>query len=313
MIYLFTWNSDYLVMENVLNWKNQFIEKYGDFNLVHLKDISEMEFDTYSQHILSSSFLWEKKLIIIDLNNELQDETVDFFYKVLDKIPESNILLFNYPNPDKRQRLYKELEKVSEKKEYNSESENKIINIINQKFKNKISTSWLDLLIKYKSGNLDKVISELQKLLILKDYIDENDILNNIIPELEESIFLLIDDLLNNNVIYALKKIDIILSNINIYAFYNNLLANLRTSLYIIKLKQEKANTNSITQILSLWTRSFLVNKNYKISYNRFKKLYISLVNLDKKMKSWKLIWTEEKDFRFELEKCLLKINYYSI
>jgi len=44
-------------MENVLNWKNQFIEKYGDFNLVHLKNINEMEFDTYSQHILSSSFL----------------------------------------------------------------------------------------------------------------------------------------------------------------------------------------------------------------------------------------------------------------
>lgn len=307
MIYLFTWNSDYLVMENVLNWKNQFIEKYSDFNLVHLKNISEMEFDTYSQHILSSSFLWDKKLVIIDLNNDLQEEVVDFLYKVLDKIPDSNILLFNYPSPDKRQKLYKELEKISEIKEYNAESENEVINVINNKFRNKISTSWLNLLIKYKSWNLNKIISELQKLLILKDYIDENDVLNNIIPELEENIFLLIDDLLNNNIISALKKIDIILNDTNIYAFYNNLLANLRTSIYIIKLKQEKVNSSNISPILSLWSRAFLINKNYKISYNRFKLLYIDLINLDKKMKSWKLIWTEEKDFRFELEKCLLK------
>lgn len=307
MIYLFTWNSDYLVMENVLNWKNQFIEKYGDFNLVHLKNINEMEFDTYSQHILSSSFLWEKKLVIIDLNSDLQEEVVEFLYKILDKIPDSNILLFNYPSPDKRQKLYKELEKISEIKEYNATSENEVINVINNKFRNKISTSWLNLLIKYKSWNLNKIISELQKLLILKDYIDENDVVNNIIPELEENIFLLIDDLLNNNIISALKKIDIILNDTNIYAFYNNLLANLRTSIYIIKLKQEKINSNNISQILSLWSRAFLINKNYKISYNRFKLLYIDLINLDKKMKSWKLIWTEEKDFRFELEKCLLK------
>lgn len=307
MIYLFTWNSDYLVMENVLNWKNQFIEKYGDFNLIHLKNINEMEFDTYSQHILSSSFLWEKKLVIIDLNNDLQEEVVEFLYKILDKIPNSNILLFNYPSPDKRQKIYKELEKISEIKEYNATSENEVINVINNKFRNKISTSWLNLLIKYKSWNLNKIISELQKLLILKDYIDENDVVNNIIPELEENIFLLIDDLLNNNIISALKKIDIILNDTNIYAFYNNLLANLRTSIYIIKFKQEKVNSNNISQILSLWSRAFLINKNYKISYNRFKLLYIDLINLDKKMKSWKLIWTEEKDFRFELEKCLLK------
>ncbi|MDD3144662.1 MAG: hypothetical protein PHV23_00965 [Candidatus Gracilibacteria bacterium] len=307
MIYLFTGNSDYLVMENVLNWKNQFIEKYGDFNLIHLKNINEMEFDTYSQHILSSSFLGEKKLVIIDLNNDLQEEVVEFLYKILDKIPNSNILLFNYPSPDKRQKIYKELEKISEIKEYNATSENEVINVINNKFRNKISTSGLNLLIKYKSGNLNKIISELQKLLILKDYIDENDVVNNIIPELEENIFLLIDDLLNNNIISALKKIDIILNDTNIYAFYNNLLANLRTSIYIIKFKQEKVNSNNISQILSLGSRAFLINKNYKISYNRFKLLYIDLINLDKKMKSGKLIGTEEKDFRFELEKCLLK------
>ena len=53
--------------------------------------------------------------------------------------------------------------------------------------------------------------------------------------------------------------------------------------------------------------RAFLVNKNYKISHKKLENLYISLVNLDKKMKGWKLMGTEEKDFRFEVEKCILE------
>ncbi|NCO31339.1 hypothetical protein GW891_00450 [bacterium] len=80
-------------------------------------------------------------MVIIDLNNYLQEEVVEFLYKILDKIPDSNILLFNYPSPDKRQKIYKELEKISEIKEYNATSENEVINVINNKFRNKISTS----------------------------------------------------------------------------------------------------------------------------------------------------------------------------
>jgi len=80
-------------------------------------------------------------LVIIDLNNYLQEEVVEFLYKILDKIHDSNILLFNYSSPDNRQKIYKELEKISEIKEYNATSENEVINVINNKFRNKISTS----------------------------------------------------------------------------------------------------------------------------------------------------------------------------
>jgi hypothetical protein len=49
-----------------------------------------------------------------------------------------------------------------------------------------------------------------------------------------------------------------------------------------------------------------LINKNYKINHNKLIKLYTNLVNIDKKMKSWKLNGTEESDFKFELERVLL-------
>jgi len=61
-----------------------------------------------------------------------------------------------------------------------------------------------------------------------------------------------IDDILNKNIVSALSKIKIILSDTNVYAFYNNLLANLRTSVYISKLKFLKTPTIEISNALNL-------------------------------------------------------------
>jgi DNA polymerase III delta subunit len=58
---------------------------------------------------------------------------------------------------------------------------------------------------------MTKINSEIEKLLINFDYINTKEIIENIAPELEESIFQIIDDILNCNIINAIKKIDIIL------------------------------------------------------------------------------------------------------
>jgi hypothetical protein len=42
----------------------------------------------------------------------LDEELSEFFVKNLQKIPENNIVLFAFTNPDKRSKLYKELEKI---------------------------------------------------------------------------------------------------------------------------------------------------------------------------------------------------------
>ena len=80
---------------------------------------------------------------------------------------------------------------------------------------------------------------------ITKDFITKIDIEENIVPELEESIFQIIDLVLNKQIPEAVDKINIILNETNIFAFYNNLLSNLRTSLFILELKQEKKTHQS--------------------------------------------------------------------
>jgi DNA polymerase III delta subunit len=106
------------------------------------------------------------------------------------------------------------------------------------------------------------------------------------VPELEENIFQIIDDILNKQINNSIKKINIILNEINIYALYNNLLANLRTSVYIFKLKKLNKSVSEISKTLNLGNKTFLINKKYKINYNEIQRLYINLVNIDKKMKS---------------------------
>ena len=307
MLYFFTWNSDFLVKEQVKAWKERFISKFWEFNLVHIKNIENTDNNFLIENITSTSFLSEKKLVIIDLDEKISDEKQMFFIKLLDKIPDDNIILFNTINPDKRTKLYKELKKQSEFKEYNTKDDSDLHSIISKKYWNKISSSWINTIIKYKSWNLNKIISEINKLLITFDKLDNKEIIENISPELEESIFQVIDDILNNNTVQALKKIDIILNDTSIYAFYNNLIANLRTSVYISKLKNLNKNSTDISSILNLWNRTFLINKSYRINYKQLEHLYNNLVNIDKKMKSGLLNWTEESDFRFELERILIE------
>lgn len=318
MLYHFTWNSQTLVKQQVKAWKDVFIKKYGDFNLVHIKDIHDIEKINLAESLTAMSFLAEKKLIIIDYkakekkNKDEEDEKQsieDYIITILDKIPDENIVLFNSINPDKRSKLYKELAKKAEVKEFNLWDEMDLKSIIQKKYLDRISNNAINRIIKYKSSNLEKIISELEKLFITYDFLDEKEILEHIYPELEESIFLFIDDLLNLNLRECFKKLDIILENTNIYLFYNSLLSNLRVQVFISKLKDLKLSQKEIWDILKLWNRTFLINKSYRINNSKLENFYINLVDLDKKMKSWNMIWSDDLDIKFELENVILSLK----
>ena len=306
MIYIFTWNSEFLLDEAILKWKNQFMQKYSEFNFTHFKD--NLDINILKENILSFWLFNEKKLTIIELNNDLKEDFEENFLKILENKDENTILILKFFNPDKRKKFYKNLIKLGELKEFNIWDELDTKKLILAKYNQKIDQNALNLLIKYKSNNFAKIVNELDKLFITCDFVTENDVKQNIIPELEESIFQIIDLLLNKDKTWSIEKIHILLNDTNIFAFYNNLLANLRTNLFILKLKNDKVSQNEITKILALWNRSFLVNKSYKITYNELRDFYINLVNIDKNMKTWKLVSSEENDILNEIEKCIVKM-----
>lgn len=307
-IYLFTWNSDFLLNDAISKWKKQFSDKYWEINLSHYKDLNIIDKNILKSEALSTSFFSEKKLIIIDLNNDLDEDFENFLLSVLDKKEENTIIIFNFLSPDKRKKFYKNLVKISEIKEFDIKDENDIKKIILSRFWNIIDNDAIDLIIKYKAKNIKKIFSEIEKLSIMNNQIKKEDIEKTIVPELEESIFDIVNLLLNKEKIESIKRIDILLNEVNIYQFYNSLLSNLRVTVYIQKLKKYNIPQSEIWKILNLWNRRFLIEKNYKIKYDELSKFFINLVKIDKKMKTWKLISSDEDSIRYEIEKNILKI-----
>ncbi len=312
MINLFIWDNDFLIKEKVFGWKKLFLEKYGEYNIIHIKDFFDFPISHILGDLVTPWFMGEKKLIIIDnipptaksKNAILEEEIAN----VLEKIPETNIIIFNSVSPDKRWKLYKLLIKKADKvEEFSTENEYDLSKNLAKKYGKKISRGGINEIIKYKTKNYTKIISELEKLFITFDFVDEGIIREYIIPELDESIFVFIDNILASNIKLVLKNLKIILANSNIYQFYNWLLANLRNTVYIGKFKQLKIPDSEIVNKLKLGNKAFLVKKNHKLNYKKLEKLYLDLIEIDSRMKTGKLIWTEEKDFIFELEKILIK------
>jgi len=66
---------------------------------------------------------------------------------------------------------------------------------------------------------------------------------------------------------------NVILEQTSVYAFYNNLIANLRVLVFIKNSKSK--NISNISDVLDLKNRSFLATKNYKISLDKLNNFYI--------------------------------------
>lgn len=307
MLYLFTWNNEYLVKEELKKWKSHFLGKFGEFNMTHIQNIEELDKNALSENLLSASFFSEKKLVIIDNIDKVEkDESKkEFLISILDKIPESNIIVFSSNSLQERSLLYKKCLEVWEVKRFDIKNTYETKLFIEKKYNSKIDSKAIDKIISYKSNNLSKIISELDKLFITKTSVNEKDIVEIITPEFEETVFIFVDKVLNKDKKSFFKDLDIILENTDIYAFYNMFLWNLRNFVYIAFFKHLWYKNVDITRELSLWNRGFLTEKKFKLSYNELFTLYEKLIDFDKNMKFWKLIWSTKDDLKYELQKIL--------
>lgn len=310
MIYLFTWNNEYLVKEEIKKWKSKFLEKFWDFNVLVITNIDEIDKNFISENLLSTSFFNEKKLVIIENIEKIEkdDQKRDFLISILNRIPESNIVVFSSISISEKSVLYKKIVELWEVKRFDIKNTYETKVFLQKKYNWIIDDSAIDKIITYKSNNLSKIVNEIDKLIITKKTIKVQDIVDFIVPELEETIFAFVDKVLNKNLKWVIKDLDVILENVDIYAFYNMFISNIRTTFYILFFKHLWYKSNHIASELWLWNRTFLVDKTYKISFNELSKLYNDLIWFDKNMKFWKLIWSTSEDLKYELQKIL--INY---
>ncbi len=313
MIYLFTWNSRYLIQKEAQKWKHAFEEKYGIENVIHINSIETSSPHFIVENMLSRSLFSEKRLLLIDGFPYSWDraftgaaEIENSILENLDKIPEETLVVFLSENPDKRKTAYKKLLRFAETRLFSVSWEKDVLRILSQRYSWKIDIQALLKLIYLKGWNLQKSISEIEKLLITNKKISSSSVEAYIVAEFEESIFVFIDTLLNKNKKKIFSEFQNLLNFSNFYALYQSILANLRVFLYIEFLKIQKKSPEQIGNILKLWNRKFLINKRYLSSYNDIKNLYIDLLNFDKNMKFWKFINSDEDNMKRKLERVFL-------
>lgn len=314
MIYLFTGNNQYLISEESQKWKKGFIEKFWEENVTHINSLGPNSKDFILETLVSRSLFAEKRLVIIDWFPFSWEKTFSWasdletlILDTLETVPEEVLVVFLSLNPDKRKSWYKQLSKVAQVKTFDISWEDQVYSILWKKYGSNIESDALRRLIFLKWWDLQKSISEIEKLLISLEQITRRHIEENIMPEFEESIFVFIDTLLQRDA----RKIFIELKNLiefsNLYAIYQSIIVNLRIFLYIEYLKHKKISPKEIGDILKLWNRAFLIQKSHKSSFKSINTLYMNLLDFDKNMKFWKFASSDEDDLKRELEAIFLK------
>lgn len=325
MIYIFTWNNEYLIIQEVLRWKNAFIEKHGEENITYITSLHSETKNIISEILISRSLFMEKRLVIIsgfpfswEKSFAWAAELEEKIISLIADIPDEVLVVFSSVNPDKRKKWWKSLVSKATLKEFSIHSQDEVFQLLKQKYTTKIEPTALRRLILIKWWNYQKCISEIEKLLLSPlesrekydrgDYlIVSQDIDTYILAEFEESIFVFIDTLLDRNWKRIFSELQNLINWSNIYAVYQSILWNLRVFLYIEFLKSMKTSPKEIGEILKLWNRSFLINKSHKSKFKSISRLYNNLLDYDKNMKSWKFISSESRDMQRELENILLK------
>lgn len=313
MIYLFFWEN-YFRKKLINSWKKAFKEKYNEHNIIHISNVFDYDLYFYEQNLLSNSFFSDKNFFIIDdFPFENDDELIldskkiqEYFINILPKIPKENIVVFNNEKIDKRSKLYKEISKIWEIRDFSIGDEKDLFQKLKDIYKDKVSVSALQKIIELKWLNFWNIVNELDKIFITKDFIDIAD-LELITKDIEESIFEIINDVLSDDIKNAILKLRNLRDFLdNPYLLYNSLASNFRIYFYIFKLKLLWKSNTEIKSILNLWNRAFLVDKNYKLDKNKFIKMYEKIAWVDWRLKTWKLLWNENIEIIYEIERCLI-------
>ena len=184
------------------------MKKHGDMNLAVL-DGQEMPLNEIMAAIIAVPFLGEKRLIFVyglpdapktrnvdkvTKKDEKRDEELKKLEKDLDDIPDTSVVVFVQPNPDKRRTFYKKLSSKAEIKEFPLMQGAALASWLQNEVQKKgasINYDASEYLISLTGQNLWRLAQEVSKITshsperpITRDIID-----HLVIPTLEANVF----------------------------------------------------------------------------------------------------------------------------
>lgn len=312
-LFLFTGEETYLLNNQINDWKSAYTKKHGDMNL-EILDGAEIPLNELMAAAIAMPFLSEKRLIFIHglpdapktrnknkvtKKDEKRDEDLKRFGENLKNIPESSIVVFVQPNPDKRFSFYKKLMKEAEVKEFDLLQGGMLISWIQNEVKKKgctIDYGTAEYLSTLAGLGLWRLSSEINKITshspgeaVNKTLIDQL-----VVPTLEANIFHFTDALGAKNSKKAIRKLhETMAAGENLRPVFYMIVRQFRLLLQGSGYMANNPNGNSISFASSLKLHPF-VAKNTLEQVRRFnlrelKKSYAELLDIDTSLKTSKI------------------------
>jgi DNA polymerase-3 subunit delta len=319
-LYLFTGEETFLLSQQVRAWKESFRKRFeGDLNLVTLDGSEESEASLISQ-METMPFLAEKRLIFIENlpeaakatskesdAKEEDEKKEDANQKLIDylgKIPETSVVIFVQPKPDKRKRLYKKIVQVAEVKDFSPLKPAALGQWIQQQavaYKATIDPRSAEHLAGLVGESLWRLDQEIQKLSAYAQgrSITPDDIDKLVIPSLEANVFHLTDALGAKDARKAIQCLhQSVAAGENLRQVFYMVVRQFRLLLLVCAYLSNYPNATAQSLATSLKMHPFVARntmgqaKRFKMA--ELKEAYRKLLDLDLAMKTSKIQTTTD-------------------
>ena len=308
MLFFLYGEDDYRSQEKLKQIKEKFIEKVDEsgYNIVTLDE--KITVEKFTKEFSQTGFLASKKLIIIKnllrqiLTKDLAEVILDYLGKFKED-KEENIIVFyennlshskKNPLAGDKLKLFKKLNSFKYSQEFNKLSDYKVVEWIQEKFKEngknidkKLANKFFALV----GNNLRFLKNEISKI---SNYNQESEIKEKSVDELvsaslNDDIFLFSDKLANRKKVEALKLLnEQLLSGVNPVYLMTMIIRQFRILLQIKSALEEGVSRGQLAKYLSL--HPFVITKSIAsaqlYSLEELKSIYQRLLNLEKKIKS---------------------------
>jgi len=334
-LYLFTGEETFLLNQQIRAWKESFRKRFeGDLNLAVLDGSKEDEASLISQ-METMPFLADKRLIFIenlpeaaksstkkeedkeDGEDEEKEEQGDQkLIDYLEKIPETSVVIFVQPKPDKRKRLYKKIVHLStvarddktgpkaEVKEFMPLKPAALGQWIHQQavaYKTSISPKNAEVLASLVGESLWRLDQELKKLAAFMEGkpITPEAIDKLVIPSLEANVFQLTDALGAKDSRKAIRCLhQTVAAGENLRQIFYMIVRQFRLLLLVVAYLSNYPNATSQSLAVSLKMHPFVAKntmgqaRHFKMA--ELKSAYRKLLDLDLAMKTSKIQTTTD-------------------
>jgi DNA polymerase III subunit delta len=322
-IYLF-FGDAFLIKDKMKKWKEMFIQKYGDDDVIVL-DGYTTDANTISMECITPPMFSEKRFICVEnipfgtdySSTELKKlgEKEKYILAQIDRIPENNIVIFLSEKPDKRKTLFKKFQKEAT---LGVEDISNISDMEKQKYistwsSGKISTHMASILYrKMTDPDMFTLYNTVQKICT---YAENNEITEEIIDKIiiQKTHFIiwnLTEKIAARNPTGIFQEIENALQTAeSIYAIFPMVCQSIQNLLRIKLLLENNIPRNEIAKAANL--HPFVVQKTLphiqKYTKEDLKKCISQLIYIDKARKTGKI--QTDQEFFLALKNIFLKTS----